>query len=237
MNGERDSLIPARENREMFDSISPRYDLLNTLLSLGLDRVWRRRAMRLLEPRRGEAYLDVGSGTGDMALAILQTVPLATVVGLDPAQRMLRLGRGKLVLAGSEDRAPAVAGDALRLPFADGAFHGVVSAFCLRNVENRSRCLAEMNRVLCPGGRAVVVELSTPPNPLLRFLHRAYSGVWVPVLGCLLSRGAAYAYLVKSTRAFPPSEAVVQLMRHAGFAEAHAVPLHGGITTVFVGRK
>ena len=85
MNGERDSLIPARENREMFDSISPRYDLLNTLLSLGLDRVWRRRAMRLLEPRRGEAYLDVGSGTGDMALAILQTVPLATVVGLDPA--------------------------------------------------------------------------------------------------------------------------------------------------------
>ncbi len=100
MNGPHDSLIPARDNREMFDSISPRYDLLNRLLSLGLDGVWRRRAIRLLEPRHGETYLDVGSGTGDMALEILKAARSATVVALDPAQSMLTLGRGRLEAAG-----------------------------------------------------------------------------------------------------------------------------------------
>ena len=221
----------------MFDSISPRYDLLNRLLSLGLDGAWRRRTVGLLEPSHGEMYLDVGSGTGGLALEILRTARSATVVALDPAQRMLQLARGKLLSVGMADGAPAVAGDALGLPFSDSTFHGVVSAFCLRNVEDRRRCFAEMNRVLCREGRAVVAELSTPTNPLLRLLHRAYSGVWVPVLGGLLSRGAAYGYLVESIRAFPGTQAVVELMREAGFAEARAVPLHGGITTVFVGRK
>ena len=221
----------------MFDSISPRYDLLNRLLSLGLDGVWRRRAVRLLEPSPGETYLDVGSGTGDLALEILRATRSATVLALDPAQQMLELARGKLMSAGVGDMAPVVSGDALRLPFADGTFHGVVSAFCLRNVEDRQRCLAEMNRVLCREGRAVIAELSTPENPLLRLLHRVYSGVWVPVLGGLLSRGAAYGYLVESIRAFPRAEAVIRLMHGAGFAEVRAVPLHGGVTTVFTGRK
>lgn len=237
MSTDRDSLISARQNREMFDTISARYDVLNGLLSLGLDRVWRRRTVRLLEPCDGEMYLDVGSGTADLGLDILAAARSAIVVGLDPAERMLALGRSKLASAGLENGGAAVAGDALRLPFPAETFHGVVSAFCLRNVEDRQQCFAEMNRVLRNGGRAVVAELSTPRNPLLRFLHRIYNRVWVPFLGGLLSRGGAYGYLVKSIRAFPQAEAVVAGMRSAGFSDAYAVPLHGGITTVFIGRK
>ena len=237
VNPARESLISARENREMFDAISRRYDLMNTILSLGLDRVWRRRTIDLLKPRAGEVYLDVGSGTGDLELEILTRTRDTTIIALDPAERMLQLGRRKLHAAGVSDRAPAVAGDALSLPFPAGTFHGVVSAFCLRNVEDRQHFFVEMNRVLRDDGRAVVAELSTPANPVMRCLHHVYSRIWVPLLGRTLSRGRAYRYLVDSICAFPSADAVIESMVHAGFAEARAISLHGGIVTVFVGRR
>ncbi len=230
-------LLSADENRSMFDAVARRYDLLNRLLSLGRDRYWRRRAVDELGPRPepGGRYLDVGTGTGDVAVELLRRAPGASVVGVDLSLAMMALASSKLDRAEVSGRAAFAAGDAGGLPFRDGEFSGVISAFGLRNMVGPADAVAEMARVLRPGGRLVVLELTRPKGRLLRALHRCYCRVWVPVLGRVLSRGEAYRFLVRSIQEFPPPEQVMGMMEAAGLAGVSHVPLSGGIVTLFSG--
>ena len=233
----RDSLMSAADNRRMFDRIARRYDLMNRLLSLGLDARWRRAAVDVLSPRPGGRYLDVGCGTGDLAVEILRRQGAASVVGVDPAECMLAVAEAKVARAHLADKASFQAGDAEALDFADGEFAGVISAFCLRNVTRRACALAEMRRVLAVGGRAVILELTVPTSPLVRVGHWLHTRCVVPLAGRLIARGGgAYRYLADSIRDLGQAEDAEAMMAEAGFVDVRRVRLSGGIVTMFVGR-
>jgi len=235
MSPDRDSLMSADANRRMFDGIAGRYDLLNRLLTLGLDRRWRRRAAAALEPRAGGRYLDIGCGTGDVALGLLRQAPEALVAGVDPAQQMLAIAARKAQRAGvGPGRLSLSVGDAMALPFADGAFDGIASAFTLRNFADRAAALAEMRRVLAPGGRLAILETSVPRNPALRLGHWLHMHTAVPLLGWLFAGDArAYCYLAASTEALPPPSSIVAELGEAGFRDTSARSLTGGVVTLY----
>ena len=227
--------MSAEDNRRMFDRIAGRYDRMNRILSLGLDRTWRRRAVELLAPRPGGRYLDVGTGTGDVAIEIARRCAAAEVVGIDPAEGALALARGKTAAAAA-GRVTFRPQRATALEFPDASFDGAISAFCLRNVTDRLAALAEVRRVLAPTGRAVVLELTVPDGPLAGALHRLATARLVPLAGHLIARDAdAYRYLVESVRAFPPRAAVLAMFDRAGFVRTRATPVHGGLVTIFTG--
>lgn len=221
----------------MFDAIAGRYDALNHILSLGLDRYWRKRAVLALAPQPDCRILDIGSGTGDMGLEILKQQPGASVTGIDPAEAMLEVAGRKLVQQGLQNSVQFESGDATDLQFDDGSFDGIISAFCIRNVEDRGKAFSEMYRVLRPGGRTVVLELSKPKGRLLRSAHKIYNRVFVPMIGRALSKGRAYRYLVDSIEGFPESGIILEKIKTGGFRETGCIPLTGGIVTIFIGEK
>ena len=221
----------------MFDAIAARYDLLNHILSLGLDRGWRKRAVDELAPTAGHRYLDVGTGTGDLAIELCLRAPGATVVGVDLAEGMLAAGRRKLRARGMAANCLVMQSDAHRLPFRDVSFRGVTSAFFIRNAEDRQRVLGEMHRVLDPSGVAVVLELTRPGNRFLRMGHGVHLRLAVPTIGRLLSRGDAYRYLARSIECFPAPRTIADEMGEAGFGDVRALPLSGGIVTLFSGQR
>ena len=230
-----DALLSAGDNRHMFDTIVSHYDLLNGLLSLGMDRYWRRRAVAVLDPRAGGRYLDVGCGTGAMSVALLRREPRAHIVGVDPSGAMLAQARRLLLRAGLAASVQLEPGDACALGGADAAFDGVLSGFCIRNLTDRRRAWAEMRRVTRPGGRIVALELTRPRARLLRWGHAVYSHTIVPLLGRMLSRGQAYKYLTASVDRFPAPDAIVAELTQAGLIDVAARPLTGGAVTVFSG--
>lgn len=219
----------------MFDRIARRYDLLNRILSLGLDRRWRRGAAAALALGPGARVLDLACGTGDLALAILARHPDAQVVGVDPSRAMLDIAGAKAARRGA--RLELEVGIAEELPFADGTFAGVSIAFGLRNVPDRARGLAEMARVTRPGGRVVVLELGEPRGRLLGPLARFHIHRVVPRLGALLSGAREYRYLERSIAAFPPPDEVVAMMRRAGLAPLAPRPLAFGACHLFAAEK
>lgn len=229
-------LQTADENRRMFDRISPRYDRMNAILSLGLDRRWRRLAVAALGPADGKRYLDVGCGTGDLCVAILRTAPAAFVTGMDLSAKMLALAADKTRQAGAADRVQLCEGDVTSLAFGDAAYDGIISAFCIRNVADRPRGFREMRRVLRPGGRAVILELTRPRSALVRFGHKVYGRAVVPLVAALLSDAGAYRYLTQSIDLFPDSGRLAELMGEAGFKDVTHRPLSGGIVTLFTGQ-
>jgi len=232
------SLISADANRAMFDGIARRYDLLNRLLSFGLDRGWRRAAVAALAPRDDQCYLDVGCGTGDVTLEVLRQAPGARVVGVDPSEQMLAGASRKVRQAGVGERVTLTKGDATALAFGDGAFGGVVSAFCIRNVVDRLAALSEMRRVVAPGGAVVLLEATTPHSRLLWAGHWLYMHSVAPVLGGLVARRpGAYRYLADSIDAFPQSHTMLGLMAEAGLADAQCTPLSGGLVSLYTGRR
>ena len=236
-SGPCESLLSAEDNRRMFDRIARRYDLMNRVLSLGLDRRWRRRAVAAMSPREGGRYLDVGCGTGDMALEVLRQAPGAEVLGVDPAEEMLRIAVQRIAKAGLSERIHFQAGDGMALPAEDRAFAGAVTAFCLRNITHRAAALAEMRRVLEPGAKAVILELTVPEGRFVRMGHWLYTRGVVPLAGRIIARSAdAYRYLVDSVQDFPQPAEVLSTMEAAGFEEVRHERLHGGTVTVFVGR-
>ena len=226
--------LPAGEVREMFDRIAPRYDLLNRAMTAGLDGRWRRAAAAAADVAAGDRALDCCTGTGDLAFELADRVTEAgEVVGLDFAEEMLALARQKAGERGTPVR--FVAGDALDLPFDDDHFDAATVAFGIRNVSDLDLGLAEMARVVRPGGRVVILEITTP-----RRLRRFYE-IWfdrvVPRLGRLLGRdGAAYSYLPASVRRFPEPPALAARMAAAGLAEIRWRPLAGGIVALHHGR-
>ena len=231
------ALMSAGENRRMFDRIARRYDLLNALISLGLDRYWRRKAVTALAPRDGEIFLDVGCGTGGVAIEIVRREPGARVVGIDPAEAMLLLARSKTRSTRLSDRVTFRAADVTSptAKFPEAPFDGVTCSFCIRNIPDRNTALARMVNVLRPGGRTVILELTRPPHRLARLAHRLYNRWIVPLAGRFLSRADAYEYLVKSIEYFPESGAICDAMSGAGFRNVSTKVLSAGIVTLFTG--
>jgi demethylmenaquinone methyltransferase/2-methoxy-6-polyprenyl-1,4-benzoquinol methylase len=218
--------------RRMFEAVAPRYDLLNRLLSLGIDRGWRRRVVSLLELRPDERILDLCCGTGDLALEI---APRAHCVACDFTWSMLSRAREKSE-AGSA-RLSLAAADALALPFGDDLFDGATVAFGIRNLEDIGRGLNEIRRVLKPGGRLAILEFSQPHRRWLKLPYRLYLGFFLPAVGGLLSRRSAYRYLAESIRGFPRPDFLVRILEEAGFTEAGYVRLSGGIVAIHHARK
>ncbi len=227
--------------REMFAAIAPRYDLLNRLLSLGLDQTWRRalarETVRDLTGERG-LVLDLATGTGDTAEALCRRLPRGwTVVGADLTPEMLRRARFKLRRRCAR-RVPLTAADALSLPFRSGAFRAVTIAFGLRNIPDRPRALRELHRVLAPGGRALVLELSPGTSPFFAPLFRLYFHRLAPLAGGLISGNAsAYRYLPASVERFPSPGALAAEMEAAGFSRVTSRAFALGAARLHVGSR
>jgi len=221
--------LPREQIRRMFGRISSRYDLLNALISLGLNHRWKDRAAELCRVPPDGIALDVCAGTADIALALARRG--ARMVALDFAREMLAVGRRKAL-----DR-PVwfVQGDALKLPFPDSAFQAAVVGFSLRNVASVPRLVAEMRRVVKPGGRVVSLETSQPPSDLLRALYRAYLRFAIS-LTPLVSQGSAYRYLAASIFAFPGAEEIAGVFRAAGLREVSFQRLLFGVVAVHFGK-
>lgn len=220
----------------MFDNISPKYDLLNRLFSLGIDQGWRRKVVRLLGQEPVERLLDVATGTAD--LAILGATRAKQVTGVDISEGMLAHGRTKVERKGLTQRVVLQRADSAALPFADSTFDAVTVAFGVRNFEHLEQGLREMARVLCPNGRIFVLEFSKPTKAPMKQLFRFYFHRVMPTIGRTVSKdSAAYTYLPKSVDAFPEGQAFLDIMARAGLREVKAEPLTGGIATLYTGRR
>ena len=223
----------------MFDAIAGRYDFLNHLLSAGIDRYWRRRAIASLVLTGTERGLDLCTGTGDLAMAALAARPgAARVVGVDFAGAMLAVGLQKIRARRCEDAVTMVRGDAVRVPLADRSVDAVTVAFGIRNVENTSAACVEMWRVLAPGGRLAILEFAIPTAPIVRTVYLWYFSRVLPAIGRLISRhDAAYGYLPASVGAFATPEAFVTILRQAGFSDIEARPLTLGVVYLYTARS
>jgi demethylmenaquinone methyltransferase/2-methoxy-6-polyprenyl-1,4-benzoquinol methylase len=215
----------------MFDAIAPRYDLLNRLLSAGIDRRWRIRAIQTLRLTGRETLIDVCTGTADIALAARAA---ARVVGIDFAGAMLRLGIQKVRRAGEDRRVTLVRGDALSLPLMDRSADAVTIGFGIRNVQKPELGCAELARVLRPGGRLAILEFGMPRVPGVRAVYEWYFHRVLPFIGQRISgHGGAYSYLPASVGSFPPPAEFVSVLQQAGFADVRAVPLTFGIVYLY----
>jgi demethylmenaquinone methyltransferase/2-methoxy-6-polyprenyl-1,4-benzoquinol methylase len=223
----------------MFDAIAGHYDFLNHLLSAGIDRRWRRRAIRALELTGRQRVLDLCTGTADLALAAIDAQPgAARVVGVDFAGAMLRIGLQKIRARSSPPNVALVRGDAARIPAADQTFDAVTIGFGIRNVEQTAVACGEMFRVLRPGGRLAVLEFGIPRTPGVRTVYLWYFNRVLPLVGRLVSRhNAAYGYLPASVGAFASPDEFVKILRQRGFVRVQASPLTLGIVYLYTAQR
>lgn len=235
MKGPETSRIKA-----LFDGIAGDYDKLNHLLSLGIDKIWRRRALKyIIEPERNQAILDVACGTGDFSIDIARKASEGTfITGLDLSEGMLSVMEDKVRKAGLESRIKAEQGNSEMMRFADDSFDRVTIAFGIRNFEHRETALKEILRVLKPGGRLVILELSVPSNKLLRWAYNLYFTGVLPRIGGLVSGDkAAYRYLPASVLHFPGKEEWMQTMKSCGYSKVTHKSYTFGICRLYTGEK
>jgi len=215
-----------RAVRAMFDTIAPRYDLVNRIMTFRMDVGWRRRAIRALDLGTRSTVVDLACGTGDMCIDL-------EAAGHRPVGVDLSLG----MLAAARTRAPLVQGDALRMPCPDGAVDGVTCGFALRNFVALPPMLAELARIVRPGGRIALLDVAEPPNPIMRWGHSIYFGKVVPIVGGLLSDKAAYRYLPESVAYLPEPAELQRMVADAGFADVERTLLSGGISQLYTGTR
>ncbi len=231
--------MPKRENiQSLFDSIAPDYDRLNHILSCNIDRIWRRKAVReMMDGRSPLAVLDVACGTGDFTMAIARHAPCGSrVLGIDLSEEMMEEGRRKMAAANIE--ATMEYGDSEALAYDDNTFDRVSVGFGIRNFEHQEVGLREMRRVLKPGGKLVVLELSVPSNALLRWGYKLYFLHVLPLIGGMVSGNrSAYEYLPASVLNFPPPAKFMAMMREAGFSAVRHRALTFGVCRMYIGVK
>lgn len=220
----------------MFDAIAGRYDLLNRLISLGIDRRWRTKTVRSMALSPGARVLDLATGTADLAIEVAHQVSDSTIVGVDPSEKMLAVGLSKLMSHGLDQRVTLMPGRAETLPFSDKEFDGICMGFGIRNVPERSQALREMARVTKSTGRIAILELSEPRAGLLAPFARLHVHRVVPWVGGLLSGSREYRYLQQSIAAFPPPEHFAALMTDAGLEVLEVRPLTFGVAHLYLAR-
>jgi len=222
---------------EMFDHIAPRYDFLNHFLSMGIDRIWRKKAIRLLKPLAPHTILDLATGTGDLAIAAIRLNP-SKITGVDLSEKMLEHGRRKIRKLNLSDVIELIKGDSEKIPFPDRTFDAVTVAFGVRNFETPQKGINEMFRVLKPDGSVVVLEFSHPKKFPVKQLYHFYFFKILPTLGRIFSKDhSAYFYLPESVKEFPYGESFLQLLENAGFSCLMAKPLSFGIAHIYFGKK
>ena len=223
---------------EMFDHIAHSYDQLNATLSLGIDKLWRRKAIKTLAPYHPQHIMDVATGTGDFAILACKKLKPASLIGVDISEGMMEVGRRKVAQEGLQEVISFRREDCTALSFPEGEFDAVTVAFGIRNFDGLDRGLKEMHRVLKPGGRLVILELSTPTAFPMKQLYRLYSKTAMPLIGRLISKdNSAYTYLPQSIAACPQGKEMAGIICQAGFQEVHFKALTFGICTLYTATK
>ncbi len=220
----------------MFDQISKTYDKVNTILSLGMDKRWRKFLVRNLPSITNCSLLDVATGTGEVLLEAFKQGKISVGVGVDLSQDMLKIAKEKFQRSPYSSQTNFIAADAMHLPFTDRSFDAVTISYGIRNVENVAKALKEMRRVLKPNGRLLVLEFSLPRNSLLKKMHLLYLRKLLPSIGSFFSKSrSSYDYLNQSIEKFPYGDTFLELLREAGFSSLEAHPILGGVTTLYIG--
>ena len=239
------AVVPYKENQgskkeqvaEMFNNISHRYDFLNHFLSLGIDILWRKKAIKMLKADQPKQILDIATGTGDFAIEALALNP-DRVVGVDISAGMLEIGKQKMKKKGLDHIIDMQMGDSEKLLFEDNTFDAVIVSFGVRNFENLEKGLSDMYRVLRPGGKVVIVEFSQPKTFPMKQLYNFYFKSILPVIGKMVSKDqSAYTYLPESVAAFPDGERFLNILGEVGFNKTECKPLTFGISSIYIGQK
>ncbi|WP_346316265.1 bifunctional demethylmenaquinone methyltransferase/2-methoxy-6-polyprenyl-1,4-benzoquinol methylase UbiE [Chitinophaga sp. YIM B06452] len=218
----------------MFDDIAGRYDFLNHFMSMGIDVQWRKKALRLLQPLQPKTMLDVATGTGDVAIMAQRMLQPEKIIGIDISEGMLALGREKVTKAGLDSVITLQQGDSETISFPDATFDAITAAFGVRNFENLEKGLAEMCRVLKPGGKAVILEFSNPTKTPVKQLYNFYFRYITPLIGKWIARNkAAYSYLPDSVKAFPQGQAMCDILHKVGFQAVTCKTLTFGICSIY----
>lgn len=221
----------------MFNSISKKYDFLNHFLSLGIDILWRKKAIRLLKKDNPKQILDIATGTGDFAIESLRLNP-EKVIGIDISEGMLSIGREKIKKKGLENIIELQLGDSENLAFNDNTFDAYTVGFGVRNFENLEKGLSEMLRVLKPNGTAIILEFSNPKKFPIKQIYNIYFNKVIPIMGKLISKdNAAYTYLPESVSAFPDGDRFIEILKKTGYNNPKAIPLMFGIASIYVAKK
>lgn len=223
---------------QMFDNISPRYDLLNRILSLGIDIYWRKKAVAKLKKAQPQEILDIATGTADFAISIYENLKPKRIVGVDISEGMLAIGREKIRKQRYNEYISLQTGDSENLPFETESFDAVTAAFGVRNFENLEKGLTEMHRVLKKGSKIVILEFSQPESFPFKQLYFFYFQYILPFFGKLISKDKrAYTYLPESVKAFPYGEDFLQILEKTGFKNGQYEALTFGIASIYVGEK
>ena len=226
------------EVQQMFDNIAPTYDKLNHILSLSIDKMWRRRVVRKVRRMKPEKIMDLATGTGDLAIKMAKAMPKAKIMGVDLSEKMLAVAAEKVRRKGLDDHIALYQGDAEQLDVADGVLDVVTVAFGVRNFGNLEQGLSEIMRSLRSGGHIVVLEFSTPRNWLVRKCYQFYSNhVMKPVGGMVSKDRKAYDYLPDSIVEFPDRERFLEIMSRTGFVECRRRSQSLGIAQIYIGKK
>ena len=223
---------------QMFDNIASTYDTLNHRLSWNIDRYWRRKAIRKLQPFAPKEVLDIATGTGDFAIQTCRFLPSVSIKGVDISEGMMAVGRKKVELMGLQERISFERQDCTALTYDDNSYDAVIAAFGIRNFADLDKGLREMCRVLRPGGHLCILELTQPVAIPVRQLFQLYSHTVLPLYGRLISKDSeAYTYLTKTIEAFPQGERMVEILQQAGFRQAQFQRLTFGICTLYFATK
>lgn len=222
--------------KKMFNSIAGRYDFMNRILTMRIDILWRRKAVKLVRKYPHNTILDIATGTGDFAIELAKLLP-QKITGIDIAEKMLDLGRQKVKQKGLSAKIELMEADCENLPLPDNTYDLATSAFGVRNFENLNKGLSEIYRVLKPGGRVLILEASEPSNMPFKKLYKAYMSRVCPAIGGAFSENKAYDYLNRSVAAFPSGKNFEAELVKAGFSETRFIPLSFGVTSIYIAKK